>query len=130
MRVLSISLMTLTEAAHVQIDSEAGEGWDWGGRISPSITNITTPHPLLAHSIIDYTIPPVTANQLILVSFIIQQDQPGSTACQHPPGPDQTYQLPALSSQLTQHNGLILSAFNAAGAGCWPGLFHLHSTLP
>ena len=68
--------MTLTEAAHVQIDSEAGEGWDWGGRISPSITNITTPHPLLARSIIDYTIPPVTANQLILVSFIIQQDQP------------------------------------------------------
>ena len=66
--------MTLTEAAHVQIDSEAGEGS--GGRISPSITNITTPHPLLAHSIIDYTIPPVTANQLILVSFIIQQDQP------------------------------------------------------
>ena len=85
--------MTLTEAAHVQIDSEAGEGWDWGGRISPSITNITTPHPLLARSIIDYTIPPVTANQLILVSFIIQQDQPGSTACQHPPGPDHFYQL-------------------------------------
>ena len=70
--------MTLTEAAHVQIDSEAREGWDWGGRISPSITNITTPHPLLAPSIIDYTIPPVTANQLILVSFIIQQDQPAA----------------------------------------------------
>ena len=63
--------MTLTEAAHVQIDRSG-----WGGRISPSITNITTPHPLLAPSIIDYTIPPVTANQLILVSFIIQQDQP------------------------------------------------------
>ena len=104
--------MTLTEAAHVQIDSEAGEGWDWGGRISPSITNITTPHPLLAHSIIDYTIPPVTANQLILVSFIIQQDQPGRTACQHPPG-DTGGLISSLSSQLSQHNGLILLAINA-----------------
>ena len=113
--------MTLTEAAHVQIDSEAGEGS--GGRISPSITNITTPHPLLARSIIDYTIPPVTANQLILVSFIIQQDQPGRTACQHPPG-DTGGLISSLSSQLSQHNGLILLAFNAAAAGpaCWPGV--------